>query len=77
MPPQQKLNEDIWSIYDKETDPIKRNKLLTGYLTSGAWRKLDIVLIRRIEVGDSGWSVIHRIKPTSGSQPGDTADNQD
>lgn len=62
--PGDKLKEETWFIRDKKTDPIQKNMLVAGYLAGGDWGDLEIVRIKRIEIGDSGWLATYRVKPT-------------
>jgi hypothetical protein len=72
MPPPRKLNEKTWFIRDNETDQRKKNSLLAKHL-DGAWKRLHIVRVKRIEIGDRGWLATYRSKPTSRSRSGGTA----
>lgn len=51
---------DFVFIRDGETEPEEKNVLLSGYLAS-AWSDLDIVMIQRVENGDSGWQATYRV----------------
>ena len=72
MPSTRKLNEKTWFIRDDETDQRKKNSLLAKHL-DGAWKRLQIVRIERIEIGDTGWLATYRSKPPSSSRSGGTA----
>ncbi len=53
------LQEDTWFIRDEATSSGKKNSLLAAYL-EGSWKRLHIVRIDRIEIGDSGWKATFR-----------------
>lgn len=71
MPPPRKLNEKKWFISDSETVPKKKNLLLAKYLDD-KWKSLQIVYVKRIEIGDTGWLATYRSKPKPRKRTGAT-----
>jgi len=67
-----KLNEKTWFIRDSETDQRKKNSLLAKHL-DGSWKRLHIVRVKRIEIGDTGWLATYRSKPKPRKRTGATA----
>ncbi|KPK75662.1 MAG: hypothetical protein AMJ79_10415 [Phycisphaerae bacterium SM23_30] len=53
------LHEDTWFIPDDRTEPTDKNAFLANYLNA-RWSKLNIVKIKRIEIGNSGWLATYR-----------------
>lgn len=69
MPASRQLNEKTWFISDSETVPRKKNSLLAKHL-DGTWKSLQIVRIKRIEIGDTGWQATYRSKPKQRKRTG-------
>lgn len=59
--PSASLVEKKWFMADPEPlpDPIDKNDRLSDLLTT-TWNDLNIVSIRRIEIGASGWEATYR-----------------
>jgi hypothetical protein len=64
MPHTNTASTDYVFKRDSATEPTEKNALLAGYLAE-AWNDLDIVMIERIENGDSGWKATYSVKVQS------------
>lgn len=63
MPPKRhQIEEKTWFMRDPGSlsTPKEKNDRLADLLV-GAWNKLDIVSIRRIEIGSQGWEATYRV----------------
>ena len=64
MPHNNTVSTDYVFKSDNATEPKEKNALLAGYLAE-AWNDLDIVMIERIENGDSGWKATYGVEVQS------------
>lgn len=57
--PTASLVEETLFEPDEESGNAGKNRAL-AVLLGGPWKGLAIVRVERIEIGDSGWRVVHR-----------------